>query len=141
MTIDPQVQTALFGLLATAITVLGGWALAILERRLGIDKNDRATKVFETAISNGIALGAKVVATKVAAGVNVSDPSAEVAHEALAYAAPKVEGPMKQLNISPATLPERVKARVAKVLVPTPPGADQKAVTEALNAAQLETRP
>ena len=51
------ILTALAGVAAIAITVLGGWGLSILERKLGIDKHDRAAAVFESAISNGISGG------------------------------------------------------------------------------------
>lgn len=138
MTLDPQLTTAIVGVLATAVTVLGGWGLSILERKLGIDKSDRATAIFEAAIQNGISTGAKVVAEKIAAGQNVGNPQTAVIAEALAYAQPKLTGELKTLKIAPNTLPERVAARVASVMPATPPGLDPVKVTEALNAAQLK---
>lgn len=135
MHLDPQVSTALYSVLAAAIVALGGWALSILERKLGIDKNDRAQKAFENVITNGIALGSKAVAERLAQGEEISPAqrTAVVASTALDYAADKVAPEMKRLDIKPETLPDRVIARVAR----TPPGSDEKAVTEKLNADQL----
>lgn len=145
MALDPQVATALNGVLVTvigvagtALAVLGAWGLSILERKLGIEKDDRAKATIETAISNGISTAAKVVAARVVdPNSRVGDPQAEVARLATLYAEPKVGDEMKRLAIDPASLPGRVGARVAAVMPTLRPDATEHAITEALNAAQL----
>lgn len=136
MTLDPQITTAIFGVVAAAITGLGAWGLSILERKLGIDKNDRAQAAFEGAISNGIALGASTVASRIGQGGTLDKTSAlnAVVTAAAAYAGPKVAPEMKTLGMDPSTLVERVAARVA-----ASPDAEP-AITDALNAAQLQRK-
>lgn len=112
--------------------------MTILERKLGIDKNDRAAAAFENAISNGIAPGAKTAATRIAAGVPVNDPSA-ASRPRLPTGGDEDPGRDEAAGHCALDASERVEARVAKVLAPTPKGADPVKVTEALNAAQLES--
>ena len=135
MALDPQITNAILGIAATAITVLGGWGLSILERKLGISQNDRATATFESAVSNGIALTASAVAGGIAqggTGIDKDSAMRAIADGATAYAGPKLAPEMKQLGIDPNTLPERVAARVAASPVA------ETAITDALNAAQLK---
>lgn len=134
MALDPQLTTALVSVAAAAITALGGWGLSILERKLGIDKNDRAQAAFEGAIKNGIALAASSVASRITNGAPLDKAGAlnAVVAGAVAYAGPKVAPEMKKLGMDPSTITERVAARVA-----SSPAAEP-AITDALNSAQLK---
>lgn len=146
--IDPQISSALvsvavtiIGLLGTAAAVLGGWGLLLLRKKLGMDKDAASTARFEAIAANGISKAAKIVGDRIAAGDIIKDPHAAVVAEALVYAAPKAPPEMKQLNMAPDSLEDRLDARVAAVLPRTAPDADAHTVTEALNSAQLRQAP
>lgn len=134
MALDPQLTTALISIAAAAITALGGWSLSILERKLGIDKDDRAKAVVEGAFQNGVALATAAVVKRIDAGAPLDKTAAlnAVVTGAAAYAGPKVETELKRLGVDPSTITDRIAARVA-----ASPAAEP-AITDALNAAQLK---
>jgi hypothetical protein len=91
-----------------------------VERRFHLDRNAKAEAIFEKVAANGIALASAKIGQKIAGGAVVNDKVGEIASEALTYITPKVQDEIIQLGISPASLPDRVAARVAVAAGATP---------------------
>jgi hypothetical protein len=120
MHLDPQIANALAEVVAALITAFGGWVVFYVERRFHLDRNAKAEAIFEKVAANGIALASAKIGQKIAGGAVVNDKVGEIATEALTYITPKVQDEIIQLGISPASLPDRVAARVAVAAGATP---------------------
>lgn len=120
MTIDPQITNALAEVAGTMITAFGGWVIFYVERKFSLDKNARAAAIFESVAQNGIALASQKISQQIAGGDVVQDKVGAIASEALNYITPKVQAEIIQLGIDPASVPDRVTARVAAAAGVTP---------------------
>lgn len=116
--------------LVGAAAALAAKGYALLQQKLHIVADSKTAQVFENAITNGLNKGAMIVGARLAQG----DPSVagnprqamiDIAND---YVEPKVQAEIKQLGIDPATLRERIEARVTPY--------DETKITDALNSAE-----